>query len=189
MSTTPDATVFRDRAIARALAAGDMTQARTFYDEHVRRVFSLVHRFTGSAQLSQDLTQDVFIRAFERIAQYRGEVPLGAWLRSIALSVTFNALKVRRRETQRHADLGDDLTAHDGHSADAWVQARLQSALDELPEQSRAVVVLHDVEGYTHDEVAATLGIAAGTSRAVLSQARARLRETLAPIRHERRAR
>jgi RNA polymerase sigma-70 factor (ECF subfamily) len=159
---------------------------RVFYDDHVRRVFSLVHRFTGSADLAQDLTQDVFIRALERMHQYRGAVPLAAWLRSIALSVTFNALKVRKRRWLRDVDADETLPQPAGATPDALLAARLSAALDALPERSRAIVMLHDAEGYTHEEIAETMGIAPGTSRAMLSQARATLRVVLKPVVSER---
>jgi RNA polymerase sigma-70 factor (ECF subfamily) len=181
-----DAGVERDRALAAAIVGGSLEDARAFYDEHVRRVFALVHRFTGSADLAQDLTQDVFIRALERMHQYRGAVPLGAWVRSIALSVTFNALKVRKRRWLRDVGADESLPERDGEAPDVLLASRIASALDALPERSRAVVMLHDAEGYTHEEIAVMLGMAAGTSRAVLSQARATLRSVLQPVRNGR---
>ena len=177
-----DQDVERDRTTAAAIVGGSEEAARLFYDEHAKRVFSLVHRFTGSADLTQDLTQDVFIRAIERMHQYRGAVPLGAWVRSIALSVTFNALKVRRRRSMREVDADDTLEQPQGGAPDAMLAARLSTALDTLSERSRAIVMLHDAEGYTHEEIAATLDIAPGTSRAMLSQARAALRIALRPV-------
>ena len=177
-----DPDVERDRATAAAIVDGSEDAARVFYDEHVRRVFSLVYRFTGSADLTQDLTQDVFIRAIERMHQYRGAVPLGAWVRSIALSVTLNALKVRRRYSLREVGADESLQQPESVAPDALLATRLSAAMDALPERSRAIVMLHDAEGYTHEEIAATLNIAPGTSRAVLSRARAALRVALRPV-------
>ncbi len=181
-SRVADPDVERDRATAAAIMGGNEEAARLFYDEHVRRVFSLVHRFTGSPDLTQDITQDVFIRAIERMHQYRGTVPLGAWVRSIALSVTFNALKVRRRHWCREVGADESLRQPETVVPDALLAGKLSAALEILPDRSRAIVMLHDAEGYTHEEIAATLDIAPGTSRAVLSQARAVLRDALRPI-------
>lgn len=168
-----------DRALAGNASRGDAAAARALYDAHVARIHRLVYRLSGDADRAQDLTQETFIRAFGRLAQYRGEVPLGAWLRAIALSVTFNGLRSDRRRRGREVPLFEHAASGEGGAERALVRARLTEAVDALPEIYRAVVVMHDVEGYTHVEIGETLGIPAGTSRARLTYARAQLRELM----------
>jgi RNA polymerase sigma-70 factor, ECF subfamily len=167
--------------IARALG-GDPAAERSLYDTHVERVYRLAYRMAGDDALAQDFVQDTFVRAFSRLGDFRGEAAFGTWLTSIAVSVSINGLRKVRRFREREVDL--DAAADVGHRprlSEPDLKERLWRAVDDLPTGYRTVFVMHDVEGYTHEEIGATLGIESGTSKAQLSRARARLRDRLAP--------
>ncbi len=166
---------------------GDRGAARTLYEAHVHRVHRLVFRLCGDEDLTHDLTQDVFIRAFDQLPRFRGEAALGTWLHRIAVSVTLNALrKVRRLQTREQSLEGAMFVAAEGTApGDPELRERLTRAIEALPPGARASVILHDIEGYTHVEIAAMLGIAVGTSKARLFDARVRLRQALADYAQE----
>jgi RNA polymerase sigma-70 factor (ECF subfamily) len=163
--------------------AGDVTAERALYDAHVERIYRLAYRMAGDGDLAADFTQETFIRAFQRLEQFRGESSLATWLHTIAVSVALNGMrKVKRLRTRTDTmDAIADMPAAGtfaGLTAD--LRARLHAAIDALSEKLRPVFVMHDVEGYTHEEIAGTLGIPVGTSKARLFDARARLRLALA---------
>lgn len=166
--------------IAEALR-GDPRAERQLYDAHVDRIYRLAWRMAGDETLARDFTQDTFIRAFERLADFRGDSSLATWLHSIAVSVCLNGLKKVKRIHGREMT-GDELpeVAIPVREAEPDLKVRLRRAIDGLPDGYRTVFVLHDVEGFTHEEIAAQLGIQPGTSKAQLFRARARLRTELA---------
>ena len=171
--------------IGRVLA-GDPTAERALYDAHVDRVFRLVYRMAGDLDRAQDYTQETFIRGFQRLGDFRGEAALSTWLGSIAISVTLNGLRKTRRLNQREVALDDVVPmGRATGEADPDLKARLTQAIDDLPEGYRTVFLMHDVEGYTHEEIASSLGVHPGTSKAQLFRARARLREALADFAKE----
>jgi RNA polymerase sigma-70 factor (ECF subfamily) len=161
--------------------AGDPSAERALYDAHVDRVFRLAYRMAGDMDRAQDYTQETFIRAFSRLQTFRGDASLSTWLGSIAISVTLNGLRKVRRQNEREVGLDDFTPAGQARrEAEPDLKTRLNQAIDDLPEGYRAVFVMHDVEGYTHEEIGASLGVHPGTSKAQLFRARARLREALA---------
>lgn len=161
---------------------GDREAARALYEAHVHRVHRLVFRLCGDEELTHDLTQDVFIRVFDQLPRFRGEAALSTWLHRIAVSVTLNAMrKVRRLQTREQSLDGAMFVAAEGTAPhDIELRERLTKAIEALSPGGRASVILHDIEGYTHVEIAAMLGIAVGTSKARLFDARVRLRQALA---------
>lgn len=172
-----------DTDLIARVQTGDPTAEREFYDRHVDRVYRLIHRMSGRADLAQDWTQDTFIRAFDRIGQFRGESALSSWLHTIAVSVTLNGLRTFKRRDALAAPL------EDARDAGKWpvesepdLKVRMRLAIDALPEGTRTVFVLHDVEGFTHEEISGQLGVAIGTSKSQLSRAREKLRVALAPF-------
>ena len=171
-----------DRELVARARAGDAAAERALYEAHADRVYRLAYRMAGEPSLAQDFTQDAFIRAFDRLADFRGESAFSTWLTSIAVSVCLNGLRKQKRFRQREADL-DDATElpRPGRVSEPDLKRRLNAAIDDLPPGYRTVFVMHDVEGYTHEEIGVALGIETGTSKAQLSRARARLREVLAP--------
>jgi RNA polymerase sigma-70 factor (ECF subfamily) len=151
------------------------------YETHVDRVYRLAFRLAGDDDLARDFTQDAFIRAFQRLGDFRGDSAFGTWLHAIAMSVSLNGLrKVKRLRTREttidHAEAIGSLDRR----ADPDLRDRLTAAIDALPDGYRTVFVMHDVEGFTHEEIGAALGIQSGTSKAQLFRARARLRQALA---------
>jgi RNA polymerase sigma-70 factor (ECF subfamily) len=168
------------QTIARALE-GDLAAERALYDAHVDRVYRIAYRMTGDEDVAQDLTQETFIRAFSRLRDFRGDSSLSTWMHTIAVSVTLNGLRkvkrFRERETDIEAAVDLGVTRRE---AEPDLKDRLAKAIDGLPDHHRLVFVMHDVEGYTHEEIGEVLSIPTGTSKARLFRARAVLREKLA---------
>ncbi|HZD04151.1 MAG TPA: sigma-70 family RNA polymerase sigma factor, partial [Longimicrobiales bacterium] len=157
--------------------AGDQRAFRRLYDRHVDRVYRLAYRMAGREDLALDFTQETFLRVWEKIHQFRGDAAFSTWLHSIAVSVSLNGLRKMDRHRKRERDLGD--AAHIGTTRTGLepdLRDRLRDAIDRLPEIYRTVFLMHDLEGFNHQEIAATLDVAEGTSKARLSRARARLR-------------
>ena len=173
-----------DRELVERVLAGDATAERALYDAHVDRVYRLAYRLAGDDDLAQDITQETFIKAFARLETFRGASALSTWLHSIAVSVALNGLrKVRRLERREEPLERAPEVGAVGRPAEPDLQLRLRQAIAALPTGYRTVFVMHDVEGYTHEEIGTALGIEAGTSKAQLSRARAKLRAALAPFR------
>lgn len=170
-----------DAELVARVMQGDERAERALYDAHVDRVFRLAYRMTGDEGLAREFTQDTFVRVFDRIGQFRGEAALGTWIGAVAGTVVLNGLRRVKRIREREVEL-DEVGAVSGGSrrAEPDLKERLRHAIDALPDKYRAVFVMHDVEGYTHDEIAETLGMRPGTSKAQLFRARAKLRESLA---------
>jgi RNA polymerase sigma-70 factor (ECF subfamily) len=165
---------------------GDPLAERELYDAHVGRIYRLAYRMTGDDDLAQEFTQETFIRAFDRLRQFRGEAALSTWLHSVAVSVISNGMRKVARLRERHTDPRETAdVSRDRHGPEPDLRARLAAAIDELPLGYRTVFVMHDIEGYKHEEIAAALGVQAGTSKAQLSRARAKLREALADFAEE----
>lgn len=166
--------------VARAIE-GDPAAQRALYDAHVDRVYRLAYRVAGDDDLARDFTQEAFIRAFDRLPTFRRESSFGTWLYTIAMSVALNGIRsVRRLRTREITlDAAESLGKRD-RVADPDLKVRLQKAIEDLPPGYRTVFLMHDLEGYTHEEIGQVLGIQSGTSKAQLFRARARLREVLA---------
>jgi len=175
-----------DQELIGRVLAGDPSAERALYDAHVDRVFRLVYRMAGDLDRAQDYTQETFIRAFGRLREFRGEAALSTWLGSIAISITLNGLRKVKRSWEREVVLDDSLAmGRTTPEAEPDLKQRLAQAIDDLPDGYRVVFVMHDVEGYTHEEIAGSLGVHPGTSKAQLFRARARLRESLADFAKE----
>jgi RNA polymerase sigma-70 factor (ECF subfamily) len=170
--------------IARA-QAGDVAAFEVIYREHAGRVLALCRRLCADDVRGEELMQDVFVRAWEKLATFRAESSLGTWLHSLAVNL---ALQARRGDARRSASLGEysfedaalshgqDGVARDG---DPGLRMDLETAIAALPAGARRAFVLHDVHGYRHSEIARMTGLAEGTIRAQLHRARALLMEAL----------
>lgn len=171
-----------ERELIERARRADPAAEREIYDAHVDRVFRLAYRMCGRGDLAEDFTQETFVKAFGALADFRGESSLSTWLHSIATRVVLNGLRsVKRHETRAEPLEAADREGSPAEPPDPDLKSRLTAALDGLEDHYRIVVVMHDLEGYTHDEIGAALGIAEGSSKARLSRARAMLREELAP--------
>ena len=171
----------QDNELIDRVLAGSMTAARELYDAHVGAVFRLALRMTADEQLARDVTQDAFVRVFRGLGGFRRDAALGTWIHQIAVSTTLTTLRGRKRWHSRFTDIedADRQGAASLPPAEPDLRDRLYAAIDALPEIYRAVFVLHEVEGHTHDEIGALLRIPAGTSKARLNQARTKLRAAL----------
>ena len=174
------------RALVERARTGDASAHRALYDAHVDRIFRLTYRLTGREQDARELTQDTFVRAFASIDGFRGEAAFSTWLHTIAVSITLNELKRRKRQLAREAPLEEALMmTRSAPLSDPVLRERLALAVAELPEGCRTVFMMHDAEGFTHEEIAAALGVTTGTSKAQLSRSRAKLRVALAEFAEE----
>ena len=163
-----------------ALAAdGDHGAFERLYRRHVTRIHSLARRMAGP-DVADELTQDAFVRAWQKISQFRGEAAFGSWLYRVAISVILGhrrRLAIHRgREAPEEAIQGGSRS----HETDAQIGIDFEAAMSTLPERARHVFVLHDVEGYKHREIARLLKITTGTSKSQLHRARMLLRTSLA---------
>lgn len=163
--------------------AGDRTAARHLYERHAPRVYRLIFRLVGDEERAREYTQDAFVKAFHRLAQYRGESAFSTWLHAVAMSSVLTGMRRIKRIRAREAELTEaDGVAAPGEGGDPHLRERLQAELERLPLRLRMPVVLHDVEGFTHREIGEMLHIPQGTSKARLAEARALLREALAGV-------
>lgn len=160
---------------------GDPAAFRDLYDANVDRIYRLTYRMCGEDDMARDFTQEAFVRAYQRLDQFRGDSAFSTWLHSIAVSVTLNGLRKADRHRKREYGLDEvgPLAARTRNRADPDLKRRLREAIDGLPDIYRTVFLMHDVEGYNHAEIAAALDVAEGTSKARLSRARSRLRDRL----------
>jgi RNA polymerase sigma-70 factor (ECF subfamily) len=158
---------------------GDATAFRVLYESHVGRVHALCLRLAGDRQEAAEHTQDVFVRAWERLSTFRGESAFSTWLHRLAVNEVLQARRSAGRRSFR-VMLGSEAEVM-GHAAQRSDPPTpdLEQAIAGLPEGARMVFVLHDVEGYQHEEIARISGIAEGTSKAQLHRARRLLREAL----------
>ena len=174
----PDAGAVR-QAVSRA-QAGDAGAFEVVYRAHAGRMYALCLRMSGDAVQARELLQDVFVRAWEKLETFRGESAFGTWLHRLAVNVVLMDRRVaaRRAEDALEPDPGEALPIA-ARSAPAGLRLDLEQAIAALPPMARQVLILFDVEGYEHKEIAALLGIADGTSKAHLFRAHRLLREAL----------
>ncbi|MBX3131973.1 MAG: RNA polymerase sigma factor [Gemmatimonadaceae bacterium] len=167
-----------------ALAArGDRRAFERIYRTHVDRVFSVCVRMVGDRGRAEELTQDVFVRCWEKLAQFRGESAFSTWLHRLAVNVVLNDRQAegrrRHREDEAIEDM-DEISASDVRPLPVpGLSLDLEAAIAALPPGARKVFVLHDVEGYTHEEIGTMLGVTAGGCKAQLHRARMLLRRSL----------
>ena len=165
-----------------ALAAGGDRQAfERLYRTHANRVFSLCARMSGSRARGEELTQDVFVRTWEKLPQFRGESAFSTWLHRLAVNVVLNARKSEGKQASRtnESDVDDERWDEVARAPLYIERMDLTEAISKLPAGARKIFVLHDVEGYKHEEIAEMLGITSGGSKAQLHRARLLLREAL----------
>lgn len=181
MTTPADGEMSVKDAVERA-RQGDTAAFEQLYRDNVRRIYALCMRMTGNPEEAEELTQEAFIRAWERLGTFRGDAAFSTWMHRLAANVV---LGHRRSEARRRDRVvgQEDLSYHRDRVERAHKGARvdLEEAIAELPDGAREIFVLYDIEGYRHKEIAEMLGIATGTTKAQLHRARKLLREALAP--------
>lgn len=176
---TGDGDVTEAQLIRRA-CDGDARAVRSLYDRYAPRVHAVVRRLAGDEDLAQDCAQEAWIRAIRALPTFRGDARFSTWLHRIAVNSALQAIRRAEGRSRREAPLPDVLSVPP-RRGDVLLQGRLEAALDRLPGGMRQVLILHDVEGYTHEEIGEMLGVATGTSKSQLFKARARMRSLLGP--------
>jgi RNA polymerase sigma-70 factor (ECF subfamily) len=166
-----------------AAQAGDVIAFEALYRDHVGRVYALCLRMTGDAHEAESLSQETFVRAWKRLAEFRGDAAFATWLHHVAVSVVLTSRRTTLRRLRR-VETTDDLERLDSAAVapaplSDGARLDLERAIAGLPAGARIVFVLFEIEGYAHAEIARELGIAENTSRAQLHRARRLLREVL----------
>jgi len=167
--------------IIRQAAEGDARAIRALYDRYAPRVYAVVRRIAGDDDLAQDYAQEAWIRAFRALPTFRGDSRFSTWLHRIAVNAALQALRKAETRRKHEGPLPETVPVAPSRS-DSLLQMRLERALDGLPEGMRRVLILHDVEGYTHEEIGDVLGVTSGTSKSQLFKARAKMRAMLAKL-------
>jgi len=166
--------------VQRALS-GDQAAMRALWTRHAPHIDVVVRRLVGTdADLAADIAQEVWIQIFRALPSFRGDAQFGTWAHRIAVNRTLNALRRTKRMASVEVDVEDDTASVEPEAERALLAASIEEAAAKLSPGARTVFLLHDVEGYTHEEIAAELGITSGGSKSQLFKARAKLRTLLA---------
>lgn len=175
-----------DAALVRQAAAGDARAFEHLYRTHVSRVYGLCIRLVdGDRAKAEQHTQDAFVRAWEKLGSFRGDSQFSTWLHRLTVNLVLGEHRLLRRwvsfEEESAGDEGEAAEAMLGEHPQQRVGDRIdvERALAKLPRGARTVLILHDVEGYRHEEIADLTGIAVGTSKAQLHRARKLMKEWL----------
>jgi RNA polymerase sigma-70 factor (ECF subfamily) len=172
----------REHAEVALAAAGDRRAFERLYRTHVDRVYSLCARMVNDRLRAEELTQDVFVRVWMKLGQFRGQSTFGTWLHRLAVNVVLNERKTDKRRMNRVEDV-EEFEELGGGKADRDTSPALaidlEAAIALLPPGARKVFVLHDVEGFTHEEIGEMLGVTPGGTKAQLHRARLLLRKAL----------
>ena len=180
MSAAPVAppTLPVEEAVRRA-QAGDVDAFETIYRTYRGRVHAVTLRMAGDPVRAEDLTQEVFLKLWRKLDQFRGQSSFYSWLYRMAVNLTIDGIRAERRRAGREIEPEDLETFADPAPRGRDTALDLEAAVAQLPPRAREVLVLHDVEGYRHEDIAGFLGIAPGTSKAQLHRARRLLRSLL----------
>jgi RNA polymerase sigma-70 factor (ECF subfamily) len=173
----PTATGVEDVALARS---GDVRAFERLYRVHCGRVHGLARRMMGGDDAAE-LTQDVFVRAWSKLGTFRGESAFGTWLYRLAINLILTRRAQRATRRGREVEDPETLDGLEGRPGGSDLAMDFDSAIERLPEGARQVFVLHDVEGYKHEEIGKLMGVNPGTSKAQLHRARMILRRHLGP--------
>jgi len=173
-----------DAGVTQALAGEQMSGFDELYSKHYRRVYSICLRMTGNVAEAEDLTQEVFIQLHRKLGSFRGESAFTTWLHRLTVNqvlMHFRKRSVRSELTTDDGEMPDSVDPMTINPEAMPIVDRigLESAIAQLPRGYRTVFVLHDVEGYEHEEIARILGCSAGTSKSQLHKARMKLRRLL----------
>ena len=159
-------------------AAGDVRAFEQLYATHLPRVHSLVRRMAGGRDVDE-LTQDIFVRVWQKLATFRGDSAFGTWLHRLAVNVIIERFRTEATRRQRFYDGEAIFETLSAPPRPRDISMDFETALEKLPDGAREIFVLHDVEGYKHHEIGSLLGISPGTSKAQLHRARMMLRRHL----------
>jgi RNA polymerase sigma-70 factor (ECF subfamily) len=175
-----------DMDLVRRAIDGDERAMQSLWSRYAPRLDAVVRRLVADPDLAADVAQEVWIQIFRALPGFRGDARFGTWAHRIAVNGTLNALRRQRRLSE--ASLDEEAMVVEPDDERPFVMASIEDAAARLAPGARTVFILHDVEGYTHEEIAESLGITAGGSKSQLFKARAKLRRLLAHLIEDRRA-
>ena len=162
--------------------AGDQLAFEKLYRSHCDRIFGLCWRMCGGDNaLAEDMVQEAFVRAWNKLHLFKGDSRFGTWLHRLTVNVVLSDRRIRVKRLQREQEFSDDIERVQVGDRDVFAGLRkdLEAAISGLPERARTVLILYDIEGYKHDEIAEMTGMAVGSSKAQLHRARKLVREVL----------
>ena len=169
--------------IIRRALDGDEGALRALWARHAPHIDMVVRRLVGhDVDLAADIAQEVWIQIFRALPSYRGDSQFGTWAHRIAVNRTLNALRKTRRLANLETEVQEDSASFEPDTDRSFLADSIEAAAAKLSPGARAVFMLHDVEGYTHEEIAQELGITTGGSKSQLFKARAKLRKLLAHL-------
>lgn len=177
-----DANHDRDETLVTLAGSGDIASFETLYRRHRDRIHGLMWRMCGGdSGLAEDLLQEAFVRAWQKLGSFRGESQFVTWLHRLSVNVALSDRRIRLRRFQSETSLDETVerTAVGSRDVRAAQNRDLEQAIARLPERARTVLVLYDIEGYGHADIARMTGMAEGSSKAQLHRARKLLREEL----------
>ena len=167
-----------DTDLIRQAQQGDAGAVRALYQRHAQRVYAVVRRLAGDDMLAEDWAQEAWVRAIRALPAFRGESRFTTWLHRIAVNSALHGRRSRERRAGRESPIDDSFSVRPV-AENTVLRLRLEKAMERLPDGMRRVLVLHDVEGYTHEEIGEMLGINPGTCKSQLFKARAKMRAML----------
>jgi RNA polymerase sigma factor (sigma-70 family) len=162
--------------------AGDRPAFEQLYHSHRDRIYALCWRMCGGDKgLAEDMLQDSFVRAWNKLTLFRGDSKFGTWLHRLTVNVILSDKRIRVRRLQHEQELAEGIerTMVGDRDVSAGLSRDLEAAISGLPERARTVLVLYDIEGYRHGEIAEMTGMAVGSSKAQLHRARKLVRRVL----------
>jgi RNA polymerase sigma-70 factor (ECF subfamily) len=181
VTNSPDGMQTDQLELRRAID-GDERAMRQLWLRHSPHIDAVVRRLCGDSDVAADIAQEVWIQIFRALPGYRGESQFGTWAHRIAVNRTLNALRKVKRIARIETEIEDDSATVESDSDRTFLAESIEQAVEKLSPGARIVFVLHDIEGYTHDEIGHELGITSGGSKSQLFKARAKLRRLLAHL-------
>lgn len=182
VTTLAEVTGVEEQALIARAQDGDHAAYESLYRLNRDRVYGLLWRMSGGQHaLAEDLLQEAFVRAWQKLDSFRGDSRFGTWLHRLAVNVALSDRRTRLRQAGKEVAMDEyvDRTAVGSEDVQAGRQRDLERSIAKLPERARTVLVLYDIEGYQHAEIAEMTGMAVGSSKAQLHRARKLLREEL----------
>lgn len=171
-----------DAAIVRRAIDGDERAMRLLWNQHAPHVEAVVRRLAGDPDLAQDIAQEVWIQIFRALPTWRGDAKFSTWIHRVAINRTLNALRPVKRTAAVESEIEEHSVIVEQDAERRMLAQNIEAAAAQLSPGARTVFYLHDVEGFTHEEIAEQLGITPGGSKSQLFKARAKLRRLLAPL-------
>jgi len=171
-----------DEELVKRARDSDVSAFETLYRRHRDRIYALVWRLCGGDHsLAEDLLQEAFVRAWQKLDSFRGESRFGTWLHRLSANVALSDRRIKLRQARNETAMSETIenTAVGSQDVYAGNRSDLERAISRLPERARTVLVLYDIEGYGHSEIAEMTGMAVGSSKAQLHRARKLVREEL----------